>query len=74
MKGYHYLMRMAHLFNTLARFARHLKAASRSSPLRWDELMPIPCAIAFKDKSILIRDNRAAAPNGVSLISPSLRI
>ena len=26
MKGYHYLMRMAHLFNTLARFARHLKA------------------------------------------------
>jgi hypothetical protein len=25
MKGYHYLMRMAHLFNTLARFARHLK-------------------------------------------------
>jgi len=26
MKGYHYLMRMAHLFNTLARFASHLKA------------------------------------------------
>jgi hypothetical protein len=26
MKGYHYLMRLAHLFNTLARFARHLKA------------------------------------------------
>ena len=26
MKGYHHLMRMAHLFNTLARFARHLKA------------------------------------------------
>jgi hypothetical protein len=26
MKGYHYLMRMAHLFNTLARFAHHLKA------------------------------------------------
>jgi hypothetical protein len=26
MKGCHYLMRMAHLFNTLARFARHLKA------------------------------------------------
>ena len=26
MKGYHYLMRMAHLFNTLARFSRHLKA------------------------------------------------
>ncbi len=26
MKGYHYLMRMAHLFNTLARFACHLKA------------------------------------------------
>ena len=26
MKGYHYLMPMAHLFNTLARFARHLKA------------------------------------------------
>ena len=26
MKGYHYLMRMAHLFNTLARFARHLRA------------------------------------------------
>jgi hypothetical protein len=26
MKGYHYLMHMAHLFNTLARFARHLKA------------------------------------------------
>ena len=26
MKGYHYLMRIAHLFNTLARFARHLKA------------------------------------------------
>ena len=25
MKGYHYLMRMAHLFNTLARFAHHLK-------------------------------------------------
>jgi len=25
MKGYHHLMRMAHLFNTLARFARHLK-------------------------------------------------
>jgi hypothetical protein len=25
MKGYHYLMRMAHLFNTLVRFARHLK-------------------------------------------------
>jgi len=25
MKGYHYLMRMAHLFNTLARFACHLK-------------------------------------------------
>jgi len=25
MKGYHALMRMAHLFNTLARFARHLK-------------------------------------------------
>ena len=24
--SYHYLMRMAHLFNTLARFARHLKA------------------------------------------------
>jgi hypothetical protein len=24
--GYHYLMRMAHLFNTLARLARHLKA------------------------------------------------
>lgn len=26
MKGYHYLMRMAHLLNTLARFALHLKA------------------------------------------------
>ncbi len=26
MKGYHYLMRMAHLFNTLARFSCHLKA------------------------------------------------
>jgi hypothetical protein len=26
MKGYHYLMRMAHLFSTLARFAHHLKA------------------------------------------------
>ena len=26
MRGYHYLMRMAHLFNTLARFARHLRA------------------------------------------------
>jgi hypothetical protein len=26
MKGYHYQIRMAHLFNTLARFARHLKA------------------------------------------------
>ena len=26
MKGYHYLMRMAHLFNTLARFARPLRA------------------------------------------------
>ena len=25
MKGYHYLMRMAHLFNTLARFSQHLK-------------------------------------------------
>lgn len=25
MKGYHFLMRMAHLFNTLARFAAHLK-------------------------------------------------
>ncbi len=25
MKGYHHLMRMAHLFNTLARFSRHLK-------------------------------------------------
>jgi hypothetical protein len=25
MKGYHYLICMAHLFNTLARFARHLK-------------------------------------------------
>lgn len=25
MKGYHYLMRLAHLFNTLARFARHLR-------------------------------------------------
>jgi gamma-glutamylcysteine synthetase len=26
MKDYHCLMHMAHLFNTLARFARHLKA------------------------------------------------
>ena len=26
MKGYHCLMRMAHLFNTLARFSKHLKA------------------------------------------------
>jgi hypothetical protein len=25
MKGYHYLMRLAHLFNTLARFSQHLK-------------------------------------------------
>jgi len=26
MEGYHYLMRMAQLFNTLVRFARHLEA------------------------------------------------
>ncbi len=25
MKGYHYLMRLAHLFNTLTRFSRRLK-------------------------------------------------
>ncbi len=34
MKGYHYLMRMAHLFNTLARFARHLSEFYRELGVR----------------------------------------
>jgi hypothetical protein len=34
MKGYHSLMHMAHLFNTLARFARHLKALSAQLGVR----------------------------------------
>jgi hypothetical protein len=34
MKGYHYLMRMAHLFNTLARFARHLRDLYRELGVR----------------------------------------
>ena len=34
MKGYHYLMRMAHLFNTLARFARHLSELYRALGVR----------------------------------------
>ncbi|WP_157817397.1 transposase family protein [Candidatus Thiodictyon syntrophicum] len=34
MKGYHYLMRLAHLFNTLARFARHLRELYRTLGVR----------------------------------------
>jgi hypothetical protein len=34
MKGYHYLMRLAHLFNTLARFARHLRDLYRQLGVR----------------------------------------
>ena len=34
MKGYHYLMRMAHLFNTLARFSHHLKELYRELGVR----------------------------------------
>jgi hypothetical protein len=34
MKGYHYLMRMAHLFNTLARFSRHLSKFYRELGVR----------------------------------------
>jgi hypothetical protein len=34
MKGYHYLMRLAHLFNTLARFARHLRELYRALGVR----------------------------------------
>ena len=34
MKGYHYLMRLAHLLNTLARFARHLRELYRTLGVR----------------------------------------
>lgn len=34
MKGYHHLMRLAHLFNTLARFARHLHDLYRELGVR----------------------------------------
>ena len=34
MKGYHSLMRLAHLFNTLARFARHLRELYRALGVR----------------------------------------
>jgi len=34
MKGYHHLMRLAHLFNTLARFARHLRDLYRELGVR----------------------------------------
>jgi hypothetical protein len=34
LRGYHYLMRMAHLFNTLARFAAHMQGVYRSLGVR----------------------------------------
>lgn len=34
MRGYHYLMRMAHVFNTLARFSTHLAALYREKGIR----------------------------------------
>jgi len=34
MKGYHYLMRLAHLFNTLARYAHHLRDLYRQLGVR----------------------------------------
>ena len=34
LRGYHYLMRMAHLFNTLARFATHMQRFYRALGVR----------------------------------------
>ena len=50
MKGYHYLMRLAHLFNTLARCARHLRDFYRQFSVRGAiAFISTSCAAPWRD-------------------------
>ena len=74
MKGYHYLMRLAHLFNTLARFARHLRDLyRRTGRARRPRLHPLllrrplarsrsGCAACSPSRSSFSSNNRRWAP------------